>query len=149
MDISEEFIRAHKFPFPDRDEYVTETPFTIEFAPELSDIELFLDDVFDGGDPFYMPGVCRPRTPRREAYSVGALACPMPDSDGDRTYDIHYPCNQTVWFDVCAGEMEVYVRETVPAPRIKAFCDTLGENYGVELHEVSGPPAIPQKEQPL
>lgn len=151
MDIDTAFIRAHQFPFPDGEAHADETPFTISFQPRLTNIELLLEDVFNGGAPFYMPGVCRPLTSAEQTYSVGAIACPLPEDtqSDDPSYDIHYPSNNTVWFDVTAEEMDVYVRDTVPPARIKQFCTTLGDRYGVELNEVSDVPAVPQKETSL
>ncbi len=148
MDIEEEFIRAHQFSFPDGEEQADETPFTINFQPRLTNIELFLEDVFNGGSPFYMPGVCRPLTPAKQTYSVGAIACPLPENtqSEDPSYDIHYPSNNTVWFDVTENEMNVYVRDTIHPARIKRFCTTLDDSYGVELHEVTDVPAVPQTE---
>lgn len=147
MDISKAFIRAHQFSFPEREDETTETPFTIKFDPQLNDIELFLEDVFGGDDPFYMPGVCRPITSEQDTYSVGAIACPIPENPDEETvYDIHYPSENTVWFDVSAEGIEVYVRETVSPERIQHFCEKLSEFYGVTLHEITGLPAVPQDE---
>lgn len=148
MDIRTEFIEAHQFPFPELGDPLTETPFTIEFSPRMTNLELFLDDVFDGGDPFYMPGKCRPVTPDGDEFSVGAIAAPLPEESADEApeYSIHYPSDQLVWFDVTAEQMDVYVRNTVDPERMRVFCETLGAEYGVELREVTGLPAIPQEE---
>lgn len=149
MEITESFIRAHQFPFPELGDEVVETPFTIEFSPELTDVTLFLDDVFDGGDPFYMPGICRPTTPDHDQYTVGTTACSIPEDDEtEKTYDVHHPPNHNIWFDVTTDELNVYVRDTVAPERVKVFCETLGEQYGVELQRVEGLPAVPEQVAP-
>lgn len=148
MEIPPEFIEAHQIAYPERGEPIQETPFTIEFTPELTNLELFLEDVFDGDAPFYMPGMCRPVTLDGGRYTVGAVACPLPDeSAADVAYDVHYPSDKDIWFDVTTAEMDVYVRETVPPARVQAFCESLDEKYGVELRRVTGLPAVPTREQ--
>lgn len=148
MDIETEFIEAHQFPFPELGDPLTATPFTIEFTPPVTNLQLFFEDVFDGSDPFYTPGVCRPVAPECDEYSVGAVVAPLPAESADESleYDSHHPSNKFVWFDVTPERMDVYVRDTVDPGRVKTFCETLAAEYGVELQKVTGLPAIPRGE---
>lgn len=134
--IESEVIESHQDEVPSFGESHARgpTPLTFRFDTPLESIESTLDRIFEGVEPYFAPGICRPITTTSTAYSVTAKLCPP--SPGIE-YDFHEPIQSFFWCDVTADQLDMYVSEECEAWRVITFLEVLQEDYSSFTYDPS------------